>query len=68
MSTQKNFYYLFLIQFDLLVLLLLFFLAFIQPICLPLSPDMKNIDIMGDSLPFVAGWGTTELSKLIIYL
>ncbi|CAH1738371.1 venom protease-like [Aphis gossypii] len=37
------------------------FNTFIQPICLPLSPDMKNID-MGDSLPFVAGWGTTESS------
>ncbi|KAE9537836.1 hypothetical protein AGLY_005808 [Aphis glycines] len=37
------------------------FNIFIQPICLPLSPGMKNID-MGDSLPFVAGWGTTESS------
>uniref|UniRef100_A0A2S2NA03 Venom protease n=1 Tax=Schizaphis graminum TaxID=13262 RepID=A0A2S2NA03_SCHGA len=34
------------------------FTTFIQPICLPLSPVLKN-DI-GNNLPFVAGWGTTE--------
>ncbi|KAE9537839.1 hypothetical protein AGLY_005811 [Aphis glycines] len=30
----------------------------IQPICMPMSSAMKNID-MSRSLPFVAGWGTT---------
>ncbi|XP_060849919.1 venom protease-like [Rhopalosiphum padi] len=32
------------------------FTTFIQPICLPLSPAMKNIDIE-NNLPFIAGWG-----------
>ncbi|XP_026805709.1 LOW QUALITY PROTEIN: transmembrane protease serine 9-like [Rhopalosiphum maidis] len=35
------------------------FTTFIQPICLPLSPDMKNID-MGNNLPFITGWGKTD--------
>ncbi|XP_060849920.1 venom protease-like isoform X1 [Rhopalosiphum padi] len=34
------------------------FTTFIQPICLPLSPIMK--DDIGNNLPFVSGWGTTE--------
>ncbi|XP_060849912.1 venom protease-like [Rhopalosiphum padi] len=31
----------------------------IQPICMPMTSKIKNID-MSRSLPFVAGWGTTE--------
>nr|QGW08835.1 trypsine [Sitobion avenae] len=33
--------------------------VFIQPICLPITPAMRNAD-MSRSLPFVAGWGTTQ--------
>ncbi|KAL5236010.1 hypothetical protein ACI65C_003420 [Semiaphis heraclei] len=35
------------------------FNEFIQPICLPITQTMKNVD-MSRSLPFVAGWGTTQ--------
>lgn len=38
---------------------LYFVLVFIQPICLPITPNMRNAD-MSRSLPFVAGWGTTQ--------
>lgn len=36
-----------------------FCLVFIQPICLPITQTMKNVD-MSRSLPFIAGWGTTQ--------
>uniref|UniRef100_A0A2S2PAP4 Proclotting enzyme n=1 Tax=Schizaphis graminum TaxID=13262 RepID=A0A2S2PAP4_SCHGA len=31
----------------------------IQPICMPMTSKIKNID-MSRSMPFVAGWGSTE--------
>lgn len=50
----------FFIKFDVYCFV---WLAFIQPICLPLSPAMKNIDIE-NNLPFIAGWGADVEGKL----
>ncbi|XP_016656052.1 venom protease [Acyrthosiphon pisum] len=32
----------------------------IQPICLPLSPDVRFINLRAIDMPFVAGWGSTN--------
>ncbi|KAL4097149.1 hypothetical protein QTP88_021973 [Uroleucon formosanum] len=38
---------------------------FIQPICLPLLSDVKNIDLRTINMPFVAGWGSTNSPSVL---
>lgn len=32
----------------------------IQPICLPISSDVKKMNLTATTMPFVAGWGSTD--------
>ncbi|XP_060866108.1 venom protease-like [Metopolophium dirhodum] len=36
----------------------------IQPICLPLSSDVRNINLRAIDMPFVAGWGSIKPSSV----
>lgn len=41
------------------------FIDQVHPICLPTAPEMRSSTFEGEK-PFVAGWGSTQFSKIQI--